>query len=30
MCRLINPILGAVLSWIMLAGEFIVSSLVNR
>lgn len=21
MCRLINPILGAVLSWIMLAGE---------
>ncbi len=22
MCRLINPILGAVLSWIMLAGEY--------
>ena len=29
MCRLINPILGAVLSWIMLAGEYPTFSTVT-
>ena len=29
MCRLINPILGAVLSWVMLAGEYPTWSTVS-